>query len=81
MPVGWRLPPGKHSMRITQTMLSPFPGSAIRGVVMRSLLLTLLTLVGVESASAIPAWARKYESTCALCHSACPSLNSMGRFS
>lgn len=34
---------------------------------------------GVSDASAIPAWARKYKTSCATCHVAYPKLNAFGR--
>jgi len=42
-------------------------------------LLTVFMLVMARPATAIPAWARKYEVSCTFCHSAWPSLNSEGR--
>jgi len=54
-------------------------GFAIRGIVIKGLLFMLFMLAWVEPAAAIPAWARKYQTTCTLCHSAWPALNALGR--
>jgi len=39
----------------------------------------LFTLFLAPKASAIPAWARKYKTTCATCHISFPKLNAFGR--
>lgn len=53
--------------------------AAFRGATVAGVLLILIASLGVQDASAIPAWARRYDVTCTACHSAWPSLNSLGR--
>ena len=49
-----------------------------RVIVVGAVLLTLLTL-SVRPAEAIPAWSRKYETSCSTCHAVFPKLNYFGR--
>jgi len=44
----------------------------------RTLLLTGLVLFLVDSASALPIFARRYETSCTTCHAIIPKLNPFG---
>lgn len=61
------------------------PKSSLKGEIgmkFKTFLSLLTALIGITwfaPAHAIPAWARKYETSCSTCHSTWPNLNSFGR--
>ena len=55
-----------------------FRGSRPGGVVAIILLAVFVTLISQIDASAIPAFARKYETSCTTCHVIYPKLNAYG---
>jgi hypothetical protein len=72
MPIFGGCSPGQHSV----PLLLRFRPQIIAIVIV---CITAMMLVSAQEASAIPAWARKYNADCAMCHyAAYPRLNSFG---
>ena len=51
----------------------------IKNLIQLTFVILCSWLVWIESASAIPAFARKYDRQCSSCHTAYPALNQVGR--
>ncbi len=51
----------------------------MKNYILKTILVAFFLVLMVEEAKAIPAFARKYETSCTTCHTAFPKLNSFGK--